>query len=81
MHHDLFGEAIRIRVKKLKRNLPEKCSKSTKMAITACKFSNIFRESMPSDPPEPFLFLSLLQISSAEKTTLEKNVEIMPPLF
>ena len=36
---------------------------------------------MPPDHVEPFLFLNLLQISSAEKNALEKkNVEIMPPL-
>ena len=30
-------------------------------------------------PQKPFLFLNELQISSAEKNTLEHNVEIMPP--
>ena len=35
---------------------------------------------MPSDPLEPFLRLNQLQISSAEKNTLEKSVKIMAPL-
>ena len=35
----VFGETLRIRVKKFKGNLPENYSKSTKIAITACKFS------------------------------------------
>ena len=32
---------------------------------------------MPPDPLELFLFLNQLQTNSAEKNTLEKNVEIM----
>ena len=36
---------------------------------------------MPPDPLEPFLLLNQLQICSAEKYTLAKSVEIMPPLF
>ena len=35
----------------------------------------------PPPPQEPFLFFDQLQISSAEKNTLEKYVEIMPPSF
>ena len=31
-----------MRVKKFNQNLPENYSKSTKIAITACKFSKIF---------------------------------------
>ena len=34
---------------------------------------------MPPDPLEHFLFLNKLQICSAEKNTLEKNVEIVTP--
>ena len=34
---------------------------------------------MPPDPQKPFLFFKELQISFAEKNTLEHNVEIMPP--
>ena len=79
MHH-IFGEALRIRVKKLKQNLAENYSKSTKIAIRSCTFSKIFRGSMPPDPPpKSFLFLNELQISFAEKNTLEHNVEITPP--
>ena len=36
-------------------------------------------EHAPGPRLEPFLFLNKLQISSAEKKTLENNVEIMPP--
>ena len=64
---NIFGEALRTRVKKFKQNLAEEYAKSTKIAITACKFSKFFRGSMPPDPLEPFLFLNQLQISSAEK--------------
>ena len=48
----IFGEALRIRVKNFKQNWPENYSKSTKIAITACKF---FRGSMSPDPPRAFL--------------------------
>ena len=77
----IFGEALRIRVKKFKHNLPENYSKSTKIAITACKFSKNFQGACPPNPPRAFLFFNQLQISSAEKKTLKKNVETMPPPF
>ena len=68
--------------KKFKQNLPENYSKSTKVTITACQFSNYLWGSMPTDPQKLFVSLKLnqLQICSAEKNTLEKNVEIMAPL-
>ena len=81
MHHNLFGEAFRFRVKNIKHNLPENYSKYTKIVITACKFSKIFRGSMPPDPLELFLFLNQLQISSAEKTTRENYVNYASPPF
>ena len=37
------------------------CSRSTKLAIIECKFSKIFRESMPPDPPKTVTVLILLQ--------------------
>ena len=42
-----------------------------------------FPGDMPPDPLEPFLCFKQLEISSAEKTTLKKCVEIMhtPPFF
>ena len=46
----MFGEALRDQVKKIKHNLPEKYSKSTKIAITACKFPKIFRGTCPQTP-------------------------------
>ena len=66
----IFGEALRIGVKKFKHNLPENYSKSTKIAIPACKFLNFFGVACPRTPVELFLFLNQLQISSAEKNTL-----------
>ena len=36
---------------------------------------------MPPDPTEPFVFLNLLQISSAEKNTLKKMLKLCPPPF
>ena len=64
----IFGEALRIRGKKFKQNLPENCSKSTKMAIVVCKFSKFFWESIPPVlPGAVFLFLNFLQINSAGK--------------
>ena len=46
-----FGEALKIMGPKNKQNLPENCLKSTKMAITLCRFSKNFRGSMPPKPP------------------------------
>ena len=68
----IFGEALKIRGQKHKHNLPENCSKSTKIAITVCQFSKNFRGSMPPDPLESFLLFKLHKINSAGKTTLEK---------
>ena len=70
------NEVLRIRVKKFRQSLPEKCSKSTKIAIAACNISKIFWGSIPSDPPKAFSVFQSASISSAEKITLEKNVEI-----
>ena len=79
MYH--IGEALRIRVKKFKHNLTENYSKSTKIAITACKFSKIFRGSVPPDSLELFLILNQLQISSAEKKTQKKCGNYAPLPF
>ena len=46
----------------------------TKIAVTACKFSKIFRGSMAPDPLELFLSLNQLQISSAENNTIDKKI-------
>ena len=51
----ILGEALRIKVKKFKHNLPETYSKSTKIAITASKFSKNFPGGMPLDPLRAFL--------------------------
>ena len=76
----IFGGTLRIRVKKFIQNLPENYSKSTKIAITACKFSNFFRGSLPPDPLKCFLFLNQLQICST-KNVLEKKWKWCPPSF
>ena len=54
------------------QTLPENCSKSAKMTITVCKFSNNFQGSMPPDPLESFLLLKLLEITLPGKIALEK---------
>ena len=77
----IFGEALRIRVKKFKQNLPENYSKSAKIAIIACKFSKLSGGACPRTIQELFLFINELQISFAQKNTLEKNVEIMASHF
>ena len=68
-----FGEVLKIRVKKLKQSLPENCSKSSKIAITACNISKISRGSISPDPPEVFLFFNLLQLALLQKITLERK--------
>ena len=50
----IFGEALRIKVKRFKHNLPENYSKNTKKTVTACKFLKISRGSMPPDPLKVF---------------------------
>ena len=52
----IFSEALRFRVKKFSQNLPENYSRSTKIAITACKFSKFFRGACPRTPPALFHF-------------------------
>ena len=54
----IFGETLRIRVKKFKQNLRENYSKSTKIVITAGKFSKFFRVSISPDPLKSFFFLA-----------------------
>ena len=50
----IFSEVLKIRVEKFKQNLCENYLKSTKITITACKFSKIFWGSIPPDPPRAF---------------------------
>ena len=72
----VFGEALKIRVKRFKQNLCENYSKSTKITIIACKFSNFSGGGACPRTPylEPFLCLNQLQISSAEKKIRLKKV-------
>ena len=67
----IFGETLRIKGKQFKQNLHKNCSKSTKIAITACKFSKTFRVSMTSDPPKTFFIFKCLNMILPEKNTLE----------
>ena len=51
------------------------------MAITVFKFSKIFRDNMPSDPPRTIFLLNLLQIKFAQKKTCaQKSQNLVPPL-
>ena len=76
----IFGEASRIRVKKLEQNLPENYSNSTKIAIlTAFKFSKNFPGEHAPGLPRVFLVSQSALNLFSQKNALEKNVEIMPP--
>ena len=55
----IFAEALQIGSQKHQQNLPENCSKNTKMAITVRQISKISRGSMPPDPPK-VVFVTLL---------------------
>ena len=59
MHH-IFGEALRIRVKKFKQNFTENYSKTTKIAIEACTFLKISGGAYPRTSREPFPLLKIL---------------------
>ena len=77
----ILGEALRIRVKKFKQNLPKNYSKSTKIANTACKFSNFFRGSMPLDPPRAFFVSqSASNLFFPKKVRLKFMWKLCPPL-
>ena len=74
----VFDEALTIKVKKFKQNLPENYSKSTKIAIAACKFSKFFRGSKPPDSLKLFLVSqSALNLFCRKKKYPQKNVKIM----
>ena len=72
----VFGEALKNRGQKYEQTLPENCLKSTKIAITVCKFLKIVRGSMPPDTPRVLLLLKLLTINSAANTALEKVTKL-----
>ena len=75
----IFGEALRIRVKKLKQNLRENYLKSTKTAITACKCSKFFQGSMPPDPLELSCFSISFKVVMPNKK-IEKMWKLWPLL-
>ena len=68
----IFGEVLKIRVIKFEQNLPKIHSRSTKIAITACKFLKNFGGIS-------CFSISFKLISSAEKkNTLEKMWRLCP---
>ena len=73
----IFGEALRIRVEKLKQNLRENYSKSTKTTITASKFSKFFRGSMPPNHLWSFCVSISFKLALPKTNMLEKRVKIM----
>ena len=77
----IFGEALRIRGKKFKQNLAETYSKSNKIAITSCKFSKLFRGSMPLDPPRAFFVSQSVLNLFCRKNALEKCGKSWPSPF
>ena len=73
----LSGQALRIRVKMFQPNLHKNYSKSSKLAITACKFSKIFRGNMSPDPPRAYLVSqSALNLFCRKKIRLKKMWKI-----
>ena len=79
----LVIEVLGIRVKKFKQTLTEKCSKSTKIAISLQQviFQNFPGGAIPPDAPKAFSVFQSALISSAEKTCLKKMVKLCPPPF
>ena len=77
----IFGEALRIRGKNFKQNLAENYSKSTKISISACKFSKFFRGSVPPDPPRAFFVSQSILNLFCRKNALEKCGKSWPPLW
>ena len=77
----IFGKHSDLGAKIFKQNLPKNYSKSAKMATTVFKFSKIFRESMPPEPPKAFLFSVCFKMILHEKNTLENmaNLGVPPP--
>ena len=76
----ISGEALRIRVKNFKQNLRENYSKSTKIIITACKFSKFFQVSMPADSPKAFsVSQSASNLFCRKKIRLRKVWKLWPP--
>ena len=72
-----FGEALGIRVKKFKQNLPENYSKSTKIASTL-QYKNFLIFFSEEHAPVP---LNQLQICSAEKKIDLKKMWKLCPSF
>ena len=77
----IFNEALRNRVKKFKQSFPENYSKSTKIAIAACKFSKFFSgEHAPGPPRAFFVSQSALNLFCPKKKyTRKKCGNYAPP--
>ena len=77
----IFGEALRIRVKNFRQNLPENYSKSTKIAITASNFSKFFQGSTPPNPLRAFhVSRSASCLFCRKKKCLKKMWKLCPPI-
>ena len=70
--HSLSRKVLRIRDKKIKQNLSEKCLKCTEIANAVSKLSNVFRRSMSRDPLVSFCSSICLQLILPKTSTLEK---------
>ena len=69
----ILGEALRIRVKRCKQNLPQNTSKSTKIAITASKFSNSSGAACPLTPWSFSCLLISLKFVLPKKIRVKKK--------
>ena len=68
-------EALRIRVKKFKQNLPENYSKNTKITTTAVNLKFSGGACPRTDPLRAFLVSELASNLLCRKNTLEENEE------
>ena len=62
----IFGEDLKIKGKNLNTICLKTCSRSTKITIIECKFSKIFRESMPRTSLKPLLFSFCFKLTQPE---------------
>ena len=80
----ICGETLKLRSQKYEQTLPVNCLKSTKMAITVCKFSKFSGEACPRTPLESFLLLSCLKLTLPalpEKNKLKKVAKFGAPFL
>ena len=78
----IFGQALRIRVKKFYTICVKLIQKALKIAITTCKFSKFFRGSMPPNPLQSLFSFSIsFQFVLPKKNTPKKCGNYGPPPF